>query len=208
MKLKFRTRVVLLILLVALLIGLISFVDAKYADTISYRGKITFSAKLANNVELRESKIVRKNDGTYETTAETITNGTQSYTLVPGQDIPKNPHIIIEGKTKIPAYLYVEIVDTLDTVKIGEEEVKLIDYSVTDNWERAVAQSLNKHGGTVYRYRGGILTDTNTPTAPIYILQDNQVTVSQYVKSHDITQEQVNDNLTFYVYLIETNKTN
>lgn len=208
MKLKFRTRVVLLILLVALLIGLISFVDAKYADTISYRGKITFSAKLANNVELRESQIVRQADGIYETTGTTVTNTTQNYKLVPGQDIPKNPHIIIEGKTKIPAYLYVEIVDTLDTVEIGEEEVKLIDYSLTPDWERAADQSLNKHGGTVYQYRGGILTDTNTLTDPIYILQDNQVTVSQYVKSHDITQEQVNDNLTFYVYLIETINTN
>ena len=207
MKLKFRTRVVLLILLVALLIGLISFVDAKYADTISYRGKITFSAKLANNVELRESQIVRQADGIYETTGTTVTNTTQNYKLVPGQDIPKNPHIIIEGKTKIPAYLYVEIVDTLDTVTIGEEEVKLIDYAVTSDWVPADS-SLQKHGGTVYRYQGEILTNTNTPTDPIDILQDNQVTVSQYVKSHDITQEQVNDNLTFYVYLIETIKTN
>lgn len=207
MKLKFRTRVVLLILLVALLIGLISFVDAKYADTISYRGKITFSAKLAENVELRESQIVRQADGIYETTGTTVTNTTQNYKLVPGQDVPKNPHIIIEGKTKIPAYLYVEIVDTLDTVEIGEEEVKLIDYAVTSDWGPA-GSSLQKHGGTVYRYQGGILTNTNTPTEPIYILQDDKVTVSQYVKSHDITQEQVNDNLTFYVYLIETINTN
>lgn len=199
MKLKFRTRVVLLILLVALLIGLISFVDAKYADTISYRGKITFSAKLANNVELRESKIVRKNDGTYETTAETITNGTQSYTLVPGQDVPKDPHIIIEGKTKIPAFLYVEIVDTSDT----KNGVKLIDYSVTDNWESA-DQSLQKYGGTVYKYKGVALTNENAPTDPIDILKDDKVTVSQYVKSYDITEEQVQDSLMFYVYLIET----
>ena len=200
MKLKFRTRVVLLILLVALLIGLISFVDAKYADTISYRGKITFSAKLANNVELRERKIVRKNDGTYETTAETITNGTQSYTLVPGQDVPKDPHIIIEGKTDIPANLYVEIVDTSDT----EKGVKLIDYSVTDIWERAADQSLNKHGGTVYKYKGDALTSANTPKDPIGILKGDKVTVSQYVKSHDLTNEQAQDSLTFYVYLIET----
>ena len=200
MKLKFRTRVVLLILLVALLIGLISFVDAKYADTISYRGKITFSAKLANNVELRESKIVRKNDGTYDTTAETITNGTQSYKLVPGQDVPKDPRIIIEEKTKIPAFLYVEIVDTSDT----QNGVKLIDYSVTDKWEKAADQSLQKHGGTVYKYKGDALKSANTPTASIGILKDNKVTVSQYVKSYDITEEQVQDSLTFYVYLIET----
>ena len=203
MKLKFRTRVVLLILLVALLIGLISFVDAKYAGTISYRGKITFSAKLANNVELRESKIDRKNVGTYETTAETITNGTQSYTLVPGQDVPKDPHIIIEGKTDIPANLYVEIVDTLDTININGDNVKLIDYSVASTWELA-DQSLNKHGGTVYKYTGDALTSANTPKAPIGILKDNKVTVSQYVKSYDITEEQVQDSLTFYVYLIET----
>ena len=207
MKLSIRARVVILILLVILLIGLISFVDAKYADTISYRGKITFSAKLANNVELRESQIVRQADGTYKTTGTTVTNTTQNYKLVPGQDIPKNPHIIIEGKTKIPAYLYVEIVDTLDTVTIGEKDVKLIDYAVTSDWGPADS-SLQKHGGTVYKYKGDALTSANTPTDPIYILQDNQVTVSQYVKSHDITQEQVNDNLTFYVYLIETIQTN
>ena len=204
MKLSIRARVVILILLVILLIGLISFVDAKYADTISYRGKITFSAKLANNVELRESKIVRKNDGTYKTTAETITNGTQSYTLVPGQDVPKDPHIIIEGKTDIPANLYVEIVDTLDTININGDNVKLIDYSLTSDWERAADQSLQKYGGTVYKYKGDALTSANTPTASIGILKDDKVTVSQYVKSYDITEEQVQDSLMFYVYLIET----
>ena len=203
MKLSFRTRVVLLILLVALLIGLISFVDAKYVTTITYPGKITFSASLATKVEIFESEIVRKDDGTYETTAETISNATQSYTLVPGQDIPKDPHIVITGKTDIPAYLYVEIVDALDTVVINGKEEKLINYSLTSAW--AVAdQSLKKHGGTVYKYTGGALTSANTPADPIKILAGDKVTVSQYVKSHNITANNDTDFLTFYVYLIET----
>lgn len=198
-----RTLLRIMILMLIVTVLLFSFVVGKYIKTISVKNTVTFTANLAENVMLVESKVQRQPDGSYETIDATITGETQTYTLVPGQDIPKDPRIIIEGKTDVPAYLYVEIVDTLDTVNVNGDNVKLIDYSIASTWEFA-DQSLNKHGGTVYKYTGAALTSANIPEGPIGILNGNKVTVSQYVKSHDLTNEQAQDSLTFYVYLIET----
>lgn len=196
-KIPFRTRL-LLVALTLLLAALMGFAVGKYKNTISIKGTITFSARLAEDVLLQEHEAVRQPDGSYQlNTGKTLQGNT--YKLIPGLDIPKDPHIIIKGKTPIPAYLYVEIVDTLDTAKIGQEDVKLISYAVADSWERTDLTGAN--GGTVYKYNT-VLSNENF-SDPIYILADNGITVSQYVKSYDYTANSDQDVLKFYAYLEE-----
>ena len=221
MKKKIRIRLLVVILLLALLIGMIGLASAKYTQTISINGKITFSARLADSIAVQEHKAVRQADGTYvlhdgstkpgseETYPNEIVNS-NAYTLIPGVYIPKDPHIVISGKTPIEAYLYIEIVDKLDTVTIDGKSVKLIDYSVENCWEESAAFAA-KHGGKVYVYTGSDNTPyklNSTPADPIYILENNQVTVSQYVKSYNITADSDQDTLSFYAYLVETASNN
>lgn len=190
----FRTRLRLLIVLTLLLVMLTSVAVGKYMQTASFEGKVTFSANLATNIILRESKLERDSDGNYELSDTKYVSGSQEYVLIPGVDVPKNPHIIIEGKTNVGAYLFVEVVSTVDADKLI--------YSVDDSlWKKL--NLTGKHDGDVYVYTGSgntPLVMTSTPANPIYILQGNKITVSQHIGC----KENWNDALTFYASMGDT----
>lgn len=191
-KKQFRTRLTVLILLVLLLIGLIGFAEAKYATTISYRGTITFSASLATSVILQEHKAVPQADGSYVLGTEVVKENT--YRLLPGLDIPKDPHIIIEGKTPIPAYLFVEVTDTLDVP---------VTYQMDDNWLE-LTDIPKTDGVKVYYYRKALTNDDMTDgKITIQILKDDKVTVSQYLLNQSDNAENDTDILKFSVKLVE-----
>ena len=199
MKKNFRTRLRLLIVLSLLLFCLIGFAVGKYimtfkaVDTMT----VTFSNNLADIFEVRESKIERNTTtGAYNLTAEYVNSGTQTYVLIPGVDIEKDPYVYIEGRSEIPANLYIEIVDSLDTV----DGTKLIDYTVrTDLWEVNTTYKPDSTG-TVYKYKGPV---TNGGYPYYAILADDTVTVSQHVKSKNITADGDTDLLKIYAYLEE-----
>ena len=178
-KKQFRTRLTVLVLLTLLLIGLIGVASGKYTTTISHRGKITFSASLAESVTIQE------------------TTGTE-YLLIPGHDITKDPKIVITGKTTIPAYLFVEVVDKLDTNLVEGETKKPVSYSMATGWTELEGIT-GADGSKVYYYNAVI--DQNFSAYPIYILKDNKVTVSQYLRCQ--TADDGEDILKFNVKLIE-----
>lgn len=179
-----RSRLIPLLILVVLLIsGLVGGAVGKYIKTLQFDGTVTFSATLADNMVLQEHQVERKLDGHYETIDAIIptevdgsTVNTNQYVLLPGQDIPKDPYIEITGKTSIPAYLFVEVVDgTADT----------LTYTMADHWVKLTGVE-GKHKGTVYVYGNA---NTETPIAikdgslTVYpILEDNKVTVSQELR--------------------------
>ena len=178
-KKQFRTRLVVLSLLVVLLIGLIGVASGKYTTTISHRGKITFSASLAESVTIQE------------------TTGTE-YLLIPGHDITKDPKIVITGKTTIPAYLFVEVVDKLDTNLVEGETKKPVSYSMATGWTEL--EGITGADGSKVYYYNTVLTNTNVPGS-IGILNGNIVTVSQDLLSQ--SDDDGEDVLKFNVKLIE-----
>lgn len=167
---------VLLILAVLLASSLIGSAVGKYIKTMSFPGTVTFSATLAESMVLQEHKVQRDTDGSYETTpvllpAEGVKGN--DYVLLPGLDIPKDPFITIEGKTDIPAYLFVEVLDTTENT---------LSYTMADHWLKLDDFS-GDHGGAVYVYTG---TDSDTPLAidgsfggTVNLLKGDTVTVSQ-----------------------------
>lgn len=167
---KFRTRVRLVIVLALILLALVGFAVGKYAQDLSFDGKVTFTASLAQNMILQEHTAQKQSDGSYKL-LETHTYQ-NTYYLIPGLDIPKDPHIIITGKTDIPAYLYIKIQNTTGNS---------ISYTPDDCW---------KETGTpgVYVYATTNENDEKT-AAPIttdltvYILKGNQISVSQNLLS-------------------------
>lgn len=181
-KMSFRARFRLLIVLTLLLIALTTFAVGKYITTIENESTVSFTARLAKNVILQEHLAVRQPDGSYQL-GEDVVKG-NSYKLIPGLDIKKDPHIIIQDKTPIPAYLYIEVESTLDTP---------VTYEIDDSiW----CELAGVPG--VYYYKDTI--DENFSANPIYILKDNQITVGQLLLSQSDSAE---DFLKFNVNLIE-----
>lgn len=115
------------------------------------------------------------------------------YKVLPGTTVPKDPSVTIEGKTSVPAYLYVEIVDNTNGV---------IGWDVTKEWNLLSGVTGN-HNGKVYVWNLGKLAATDDDLRdydPIYILKDNAVTINDNVD----TLGTLGSPLTFYAYLAQT----
>lgn len=148
-------------LLAVLAIGLsIGLSSAKYRTEKVMQGNVKFTAELAEGMKLLEHQIVRATDGSYDLNTNNPV-ATQNYMLMPGVDVPKDPYVTIQGKTNIPAYLYVEILETgIPYNTDSPEPKKLIDYSVSGEWT-LVEGVTGLLGGDVYVYNT-ILTKANT----------------------------------------------
>lgn len=182
-KKKKRTRLGLLILLL-LLLSLMGFALGKYSKTLNNTGNVTFSTRLADTMTLLEHQAVRQTDGTYELDmTKTVTSNT--YFLIPGVDIPKDPHITISGRTSIPAFLFIEVASTLDT----DTQVYKID---TDKWE--LIQSGTKE---VYYYKSDVTDGT------IYILKDHPGTGKQIEIKQAVLSDAETDVLSIRALLME-----
>ena len=182
-KKQFRARLRLLLVLTLLLLTLIGYAVGKYMEDKTIDGRVVFTASLADEVILQERTAQRQENGSYKLVSPMC--GGNDYVLLPGLDIPKDPHIIIEGKTAIPAFLFVEVVDNTGNDAIA--------WAV----DTALWEPVPDVAGNVYVYKEVL---TATPPDPIYILAGNQVTVSQHLNCDGRTTD---DALTFRVKLVQ-----
>ncbi|MBR2310753.1 MAG: hypothetical protein IKA47_09520 [Oscillospiraceae bacterium] len=150
MKRKYPRLLLIAVVSVLLVSALAGTTVAKYVTKQTFTGKVTFSAKLAEEVLLRERTAERQPDGSYKLTTPYVAENT--YELLPGMDIPKDPHVVVKGKTDLKAYLFIEIVDKL-TEQIGDQNYRPITYTVSSNWLK-LQDVTGEHGGTVYVYKG------------------------------------------------------
>jgi hypothetical protein len=189
------------VLITALAIGLtVGLSSAKYKTEKNMAGNVKFSATLAQSIELLEHKATRGVDGSYEL-SDTVTATSQTYELMPGVDVPKDPYIVVTGKTSIPAYLYVEIIESTSFPAT-------VTYALTADWTLVKGENdtplAGPNGGKLYVYKAQ-LTDTNTTTgsgdnvAPVqfYILKDNMLIVS------DQLPRGTTATLDFYAYICQ-----
>lgn len=193
MKKQFRLRQLVLILVLVLIASMTSFAVGKYVFKTSFSRTVTFTAELADSFLLRERTAVRQDNGEYileEPFIENNAGSPQQYILLPGLDVPKDPHVVITGKTPIPANLYIEVVDRTDNPAIS--------FEMEDHWITTGLKA-PKHGGTMYAYstNGYVPAEVKTDLT-IYILKDNRIYVSQTL-NHTGT----NELLTIYAYLEE-----
>ena len=191
---------------VVLLTGIILIVSsgtkAKYKETV-HAGDVavTVNANLASVLEVKEHQAVRGETGEYSLSSD-IEVASNSYVLMPGVDIPKDPFVRVTGKTEIPAYLYVEVVDTTG----GNSDT--YSYTVDSaNWTTLKTDQnedvTGKNGGKVYVYQNGTkLTDANTSNGPLTvgILTDDKITVKPGL---DVSSDYSSATLTFYAYMAQ-----
>lgn len=134
---------------------------------------------LAQEFDLYEHKAIPQDNGSYalDSTTEVTSN---SYTVIPSTDLPKDPTISITNKSSVPAYLYVEVVDGLGTNSGLSYAVDSTYWTKLDNVDGA-------KGGTVYYYsvvENGIVNNTNAPST-VPVLEDNKVSVGDTVSIGD-----------------------
>lgn len=162
-----KNRRIAFLLAVLFCLSAVTFVAvAKYIKDVPYTGNVTFKADLAEKFTLTETKAVRQESGSYILSGEQVTQNT--YTLMPGVDVPKDPKITITGKTAVPAYLYVEVLES-------ENFPATVTYSMAEGW--IDLEITGPKGGKVYVY--GTVLDGTTPNLTIQILENDTLKVSQ-----------------------------
>ena len=158
---------------------------------------------------LQEHEVTQAADGTYTKGTNLLPTDTKagnSYNLLPGTEVPKDPFITLKGKTAAPAYLYLEVVGTDnftaydDATKAGSD----VTYALTDKWEELTGVT-GANGGKVYVYKvaaNNYIVDDKTfaDSYTIQILQDNQIVVG---KNLNIAKD-INLELKFYAYLAQS----
>lgn len=168
MKAKRIYGLALFLVSLVLITAFSSAVYAKYIKKTDFKGNtVTIQANLAEDFTLTESKANRTEMGDYvlDTTTPVQTN---QYVLMPGVDIPKDPTIKITGKTALPAYLYLEVVDT--------NTDSAIKYDMADRWQ-LLAGVTGPNGGKVYVYNETV--DGSTANMEIQLIKGNTVYVGQ-----------------------------
>lgn len=182
-----RLRTVLLIGIAALLaaaaIGV--SVGAKYVKEIRIPCRLIIKANLADKVAVFEHEPQRQADGTYQLVSNEVSQS--EYVLMPGVDAARDPFVRIEGKSDIPAYVYVEVVSTLDE-KVTFE---LID----EVWEKLDGVT-GQNGGEVYAFED-MLSSDNKEDIELPLFEDEAVTVSHTY----IAAGEAETNLSFYPYM-------
>ena len=188
---KKRITLIVCFLVVLILALATGGVFSKYKETVNLNSVNlqVSSGKLASVFSLQEHKAVQKSDGTYELGTDVVTSN--SYRVLPGVAIPKDPYFTLNKQTEIEAYLYVEIIDNLGS--------KDLSYSLTNDWNALGVRGDN--GGDVYVYSKKITKDFDDKK--IYILKDNQITVTNANKS-DLGEV----NVSFYGYLAQASLAN
>lgn len=183
---KKRITIIVCILVVLILALATGGAFSKYKETVNLNSVNlqVSSGKLASVFSLQEHKAVQNADGTYELGTDVVTSN--SYHVLPGVAIPKDPHFTLNKQTKIEAYLYVEIINNLGS--------KGLSYSLTNDWKALGFKGAK--GGDVYVYSDKITKGFNNNE--LYILKDNKITVTEVNKSDLGTV-----NVSFYGYLAQ-----
>ncbi|MBR5447917.1 MAG: hypothetical protein IKV40_05795 [Clostridia bacterium] len=210
------------ILALAVCVGMmfVGFLYSKYVKELNFSGKVTISANLAQGFEMYEHEVAQNSDGTYANVTQNsdgsykisgeITDENE-YRVLPGIDIPKDPTISIKGKSGIPAYLFIEVVDRLDH--------SIINYDLAEYW-REVAGAKPQNGGKVYVYivdgtPGWLTNETIGSTFEVSIIKGNKLTVSSNTRDENgneisfySTTGAVGVDLDFHAYLLQADSTN
>lgn len=165
------------------------FVYSKYVKQDKLDGQISITAELGT-IQLLEHEAEKADNGQYtlNTSVTPVTTNTYDHVL-PGLDIPKDPYIKVEGKTPIPAYIFVEVVeDNNDNFALYEKgasdvekhKIEKLAYRLTDSWHSL--GKIGKNGGTVYVYASGdTAISVKGNIDKLSILEGDKIIVSQKV---------------------------
>lgn len=153
MKQLFKNRSRLLLLLAVLLLAVAALAGtgyARYRSQVAVTGQLSYSSRLASKFQLREYVMTENADGSYSKGAETSVKQ-QEYRLIPGMTIPQEPFLILEGKSSVPAVLYLEVCS-----------LEGVSFELSSDW--TLLEGLRgPKGGEIYVYRSGSALEAQEP---------------------------------------------
>ena len=179
------------LVLVASVVGTIAYLTDTTDDVVN---TFTVGKLLDNplNFVLMEHKAEDDDkDGVYELKAEEVDKNT--YTVLPGVDLPKDPFVKTKETLKLDAYVFVEVVGKTGTA---------LHFTVDNEKWTELADVTGPKGGKVYvmKDNGGI-AEAGEELGPISILTNNKITVEN-VEIEDAAA-QFGGTVTFYGYMIQ-----
>lgn len=181
----------LLIAVILLISMAIGATYAKYVTQKPLEGTVTIKAELGT-IELWEH-LAEDLDGDGEYTLNTTKEVTSNtYKLLPGLDVPKDPFIRITGKTPIEAYVFLKVVTNIQT---DNEDMNTdenladdhnVSYTLTANWLKIKETTAGDVTTAVYVYSSDGATPAKVDetfgtngNGIISVLKDNTIYVSQ-----------------------------
>ena len=184
-----KRRIILAIGIAALLAAaaIAATVGAKYVKEIRIPCRLIIRAGLADEIAVLEHEPLRLSDGTYSLDPEKEVSESE-FVLMPGVDAVRDPFIRIKGKSAVPAFVYVEVVSTLD---------EKASFSLSDDWEKLEGVS-GKNGGSVYAYFQAISSESSEDLE-LSLLDNEAVIVSHTYIAADGTETE----LSFHPYMAE-----
>lgn len=131
-------------------------------------------------------------DGVY-TLDDTKEVNTNTYTVLPGVDLPKDPFVKTNETLKLDAYVFVEVVDGTGTN---------LHFTVdSDKWTELSGKT-GPNGGKVYAMKAnGGIAKADAYLGPIPILTENKITVDNAAITDAAAQ--FGGTVTFYGYMIQ-----
>lgn len=164
-----RRLVILLILTVLTVAAAVGVAYGKYVKQESFPGGVELNVSLGS-ITLQEHQAQRQPDGSY-TLTETVVYS-NSYELLPGLDIPKDPTVTVTKANTIPVYVYLEVTDTIS-------DHTVLSFTVDPVWQ-VLSGTAGANGGAVYVYAPGGTPAQVTDTIPsINVLTGQTLSVSQ-----------------------------
>lgn len=161
----------------------------KYIYSEKLGGKVTITANLGS-IDIWESKAIRDQSGAY-TLDESQRVKKNSYDLLPGLDIPKDPYVTIKNKSSIPVYVFVEVCTNLTNDAITFD----IDAANWSLLEKNGNPIKGKNDGKVYVYIvDGQAAQVTDDIEKINILAGRTVYIGQELLHDTLTAQ----NLIFY----------
>lgn len=156
---------------------------------------VNVDADLADDLAVLEHKLEYKNSENHQIDeyqlSETETVTSNSYVLMPGVDIPKDPFVRVTGKTAIPAYLYIEVVDQTNST---------YNYTIDSSW-LPLSGCTGRNGGAVYYYKDKLQkSQGDSDPIDLNILEGKKITVAP---SLDLTSNYDEAKLEFYAYMAQ-----
>ena len=136
---------------------------------------------------LLESEAIQQANGTYTLGSNKVTANT--YKLIAGVDVPKDPKISINNKTNIPAYLYLEVAGDTNTY---------FELDLETCWD-PLTGVVGQHGGNVYVY-----TENNSTTLGEITSKTIGIIAGDILDVKDTFSNSGDKTLSFYAYLAQT----
>ena len=198
---KLTVLILALALIGIMILSVVGGLLAKYITERRLTGKISISGQLAESVDIFEHTVVRGKDGTYTFKSQTEEDEIKqnSYVLMPGVDVAKDPFVKVIKFSGVESWLYVEVVESQDFPTT-------VTYEIEAGWEK-VTGITGPNGGTVYAkaIKTGMTDDkvvfttesNETVTVRAYVLKNNQLIVS------DQLDRDTNASLTFNAFIVQ-----